>query len=416
MINISRYDRRQFIKGSAGIAAIAAAGLGPLTPKAVAGTVYADTRFDFSDAMHTLSTGITLALPNERLQGAAFGSQNKLFTVQQPPGGGAAGALVVSYVKWNPTTDTISDWQSSYGKMTFTDFGHGQNFGVTFDGTDHWIWIECAARQNWDGSAYSGDGFGSQICRFKYKEGDTGTYSTSDIGYYSTALPQSYLYDQLQLCGPFDHTTRTAQSFSCCIDGISNRLCLRFNWLDANSSPKGTLGYTGATTGFQYAFYDINTLLAAGGHAALPSNPVFRGTGLPQISDGNGGTETSTPNQGFTFMENFVYMITGTGVPLHTCQYGADQGNVCITAFDSRAGQNPNCNFTHITGASGLNIREPEGLWIQRTGSDQRLMFCLTSAETCTSGPNGTTSPHKYANFYYKLNKTETLLTSCTIT
>ena len=305
---------------------------------------------------------------------------------------------MLSYVTFDIATNTVNDYVSSNGKMTFTDFGHGQNFGVTWDGTDQWIWIECRA-------VVSGtDGFGSQICKFKWKEGDNGTYSTADIGHYSTTLPDSYLFDQLQPATD-SFGNPTAKELSCSIDTISNRLLLRFYWLDSTNPPRGTIGYSGAFTGWQWAMYNLDDLNAAHGNSALPTLPLFKGIGLPTISNGVGGTEVSSPFQGVTFMENFIYSISGTGWPSGQCTPTPDQGNVCITGFDLR---NNNCSFTHVTGAQDLNIREPEGIWVHRTGSGQRLVFCLTSAVSCGSST-------KRANFFYKDLETDTLLSGCTI-
>lgn len=389
-MDISYIDRRKFLKASATATVVALMGR-----KAFANTVGANTRFDLSDPATTLAKGVTMAVNGERLQSAAFGHQNKMFTIQQPSGGTTTGALVLSYNMWDPTNDTIQNWNSSHGKMTLSDFGHGQNFGVTFDGTDHWIWIECNAPQGTGGTA-----FGTMICRFRWKEGDNGTYSTSDIGTTSTKLPGSYLYTQLQ---------PGATNMSCSVDTISNTLMLRFKWNDANNPPNGGVSYTGPYNIAQYAVYDLNTLTASGAYHALPLRACFQAGGFPTISDGQGGTESSTPQQGFTFMQNFIYQIYGFGNGSN-CSPGPDKGNVCISSFDTRTADR--CEFTHITGGQDLNEHEPEGIWVQRTGTGQRLVFCLTSSASCNGGVH---SGAQLSNFYYKDLETDDAFTSCPI-
>jgi hypothetical protein len=404
MLNLRNINRRKFIKTTAGAMAAASAGFGPLVREAKANTVLPDTRFDLTGQVKVLAENVRLSIWDERLQSAAMGANNKLFTVQQPPGGGHDGALQVSYVTYDPVNDTINDYVYTNGQMLLTDFGHGQNFGVTWDGTDHWIWIECRAIAD----SPTSDGFGTQICKFKWKEGDNGTYSTKDIGHYSATLPDSYLFDQLQPATDANGNP-TAKELSCSIDTISNCLLLRFYWLDPNNPPRGTVGYSGPTTGWQWAMYSLDDLDAAHANSALPTIPLFKGVGLPTIPDGQGGTELSSPFQGMTFMENFIYSISGTGWPVGQCTPSPDQGKVCILGFDLR---NNNCLFTHVTAAQYLNIREPEGIWVHRTGSGQRLVFCLTSAATCTSG---TPSPNKRANFYYIGVETNDLLSGCSL-
>lgn len=372
-----KFDRRDFLKQSA--FAATAAGIGLAATREAHATVPSG-HFDVYQASTALWSSSKALKENCVWQSFAFdNTHSKIFYVQQLGSAGnvTPGCLRLCYMHLDGTPNG-----GHY--MDLIGFGHGQGMGVEVSGTDTYIWIGCDAYgdggtgSSWnpDPDTYNVNNFGRKICRFKWTEGVTGTYYTSDLG--TSKMPGSAIYN-LESGSTYN---------DCVIDPVSLRLLYR----RVRSSADGG--------GTRYNVYNLSDIKTSGASAT----PIYADQSFPAYPYLPDGVTQSKPLQGMMIYGNYGYYLTGTywtnssgGAVCH--RPSGDDGNVYLTCFNL---SNPSSHVSCITKAGvSYNYREPEGMGVQLlSGGGARLHFGLMNAPTCTT-TSGTSSP-KEAGLFYK--------------
>lgn len=333
-------NRRQILRGGAGIAG--AAVVGTAAPLVAAGTASATVatskHFSLSGSGGNPIWRATLHQPYWAMQSFAYDNVNSRIYFAQHRIGDSAGN---NGDLWISQTDLSGN---VLGTMALHGFGHGSSMGVepTGSGTTPYLWIE--------GSDSDDNGAGEKLSRFRFTDGLTLEYTA----------PSITIYDRTPTISSFVKLPRPA------IDPYTNRLLIRYATSDS------------ASRVWRLAVFDMADAVAgrlSDGYRlverAIPNNDEL-------------GLTTADQFQGITLCGQYAYLL-----------YGGPSGPSYLVTLDLNDSGGSYYDKFETTAGASLPGREAQGTAIWLASGAPRLAFGFSSK---TSGDPDTLD----ASVFYK--------------
>ncbi|GAA2738434.1 teichoic acid biosynthesis protein C [Actinocorallia aurantiaca] len=300
---------------------LGAAGSGALLlPGPAQADVPASKRFDLTTPSPTLLWRKPLRSGSWIMQSFGWDNAKQEIYFAQVKAGSKTGDLII-------TRTTATGRQ--LGWMVLRGFGHGVSIGVERYKGAVYLWTESKANPK--------SGFGTRVARFKFVNGKTIKPTSAGVLDRTPKLPNLKKNPQPA------------------IDPVHNRLLVRFR--DGSSRPRvAVFSLADARAG---RLGPANVLA----EQALPDHPA------------------SSPNQGFTGLGQYAYLISGA----------QSKDDTLLHWVDLRSGRRGKF-LTHAGKSLLKDKREPEGIAVQVVSGRPRLTFGFSSGS----------SPNRRSSLFYK--------------